>query len=75
MQKEGHRHIISSVSEETFHLICHEGFYNDVGVFFTMIISDSILGHLHKACEAEGSPKKTHPTPPAPPNEQQKPKP
>lgn len=74
MQKEGHRYNISSVSEETFHLICHEAFYSDVDVFFTMIISDSILGHLHKACEAKGSPEKS-PNKKTPTNEQQNPKP
>lgn len=48
MQKEGHRYNISSVSEQTFHLIHHEAFYNDVDV------SESIAGRLHKACEDKG---------------------
>lgn len=54
MQKEGHRYNISSVSEQTFHLIHHEAFYNDVDVFFTTLVSESIAGHLHKACEDKG---------------------
>lgn len=35
MQKEGHRYDISSASEETFHLIHHEAFYNDVDIYYT----------------------------------------